>query len=237
MNIEENMVYRGVTLRVRPGSKNKHDKMMRIGGACRKAWNEVLEICEKRWQDYKAGKGDKPLVTFFYLCKLYVQVKQELPWNGRYTRDSGADQPFGHRQEGLGNSKELLVIADKSTDAPHINPGQIVHCDDEVCLLTVTDVGAHVHGHRIWRHGYSVRLADSLILQLQTGLPVMATAFPAPRPKGNKMVWSKKQGRMRFGRFPCISLCRQHPSRHTRLSDVCLHVNWRTVPNPMMVTL
>ncbi len=61
MNIEETMVYRGVTLRVRPGSKAKHDKMMRIGGACRKVWNKVLAICETQWQDYKAGEGDKPL--------------------------------------------------------------------------------------------------------------------------------------------------------------------------------
>ncbi len=76
------MVYRGVTLRVRPGSKAKYDKMMRIGGACHKVWNEVLEICENQWRDYKAGKGDKPSVTFFSLCKLYVQVKQELPWLG-----------------------------------------------------------------------------------------------------------------------------------------------------------
>ncbi len=80
MNIEENMVHRGITLRVRPGSKAKHDKMMRIGGACRKAGNEVLAICEKQWQDYKAGEADRPSVMFFSLCKLYVQVKQELPW-------------------------------------------------------------------------------------------------------------------------------------------------------------
>ncbi len=76
------MVYRGVTLRVRPGSKAKHDKMMRTTGACRKVWNEVLEICEKQWQDYKAGEADKPSVTFFALCKLVVQVKQALPWLG-----------------------------------------------------------------------------------------------------------------------------------------------------------
>ncbi len=82
MNIEEIMVYRGITLRVRPGSKAKHDKMMRIAGACRKVWNEVLAICEKRWQDYKAGEADKPSVTFFALCKLYVQDKQELPLVG-----------------------------------------------------------------------------------------------------------------------------------------------------------
>ncbi len=28
----------------------------------------------------EAGKADKPSVTFFSLCKVYVQVKQELPW-------------------------------------------------------------------------------------------------------------------------------------------------------------
>ncbi len=42
------MVHRGVTLRVRPGSKAKHDKMMRTTGACRKVWNEVLASCEKQ---------------------------------------------------------------------------------------------------------------------------------------------------------------------------------------------
>ncbi len=76
------MVHRGITLRVRPGSKAKHDKMMRVAGACRKVWNEVLEICERQYQEFKAGKADKPSVTFFTLCKLYVQVKQELPWLG-----------------------------------------------------------------------------------------------------------------------------------------------------------
>ncbi len=76
------MVHQGITLRVRPGSKAKHDKMMRIARACRKVWNEVLEICERQYQDYKAGKADKPSVTFFTLCKLYVQVKQDLPWLG-----------------------------------------------------------------------------------------------------------------------------------------------------------
>ncbi len=75
MDTEVIMVHRGITLRVRPGSRAKHDKMMRIGGACRKVWNEVLAICEKQWQEFKAGKGDKPSVTFFSLCKLYVQVK------------------------------------------------------------------------------------------------------------------------------------------------------------------
>ncbi len=76
------MVHRGVTFRVRPGSKAKHDRMMRIIGACRKVWNGALEICERQYQDYKAGKGPKPSVTFFSLCKLYVQIKQELPWLG-----------------------------------------------------------------------------------------------------------------------------------------------------------
>ncbi len=74
------MVHRGITLRVRPGSKAKHDKMMRITGACRKVWNEVLEICERQYQDYKAGKGGKPNITHFGLNNLYVQIKQELPW-------------------------------------------------------------------------------------------------------------------------------------------------------------
>ncbi len=80
MDAEVIMVHRGITLRVRPGRRDKHDKLMRIAGACRKVWNEVLEICEKQWEEFKAGKGDKPSVTFFSLCKLYVQVKQKLPW-------------------------------------------------------------------------------------------------------------------------------------------------------------
>ncbi len=76
------MVHRGIILRTHPGSKNKHDKMMRITGACRKVWNKVLEICARQYQDFKAGKGDKPSVTFFSLCKLYVKIKRELPWLG-----------------------------------------------------------------------------------------------------------------------------------------------------------
>ncbi len=80
MNIEENMVHRGITLRVRPGSKAKHDRMMRATGACRKVWNEALEICERQYQAYKSGKGPRPSVSFHSLCKLYVQIKQELLW-------------------------------------------------------------------------------------------------------------------------------------------------------------
>ncbi len=76
------MVHRGITLRVHPGSKAKHDKMMRVAGACRKVWNEVLEICERQYQDYKAGKSDKPNVTYFGLNSLYVQSKREWPWWG-----------------------------------------------------------------------------------------------------------------------------------------------------------
>ncbi len=82
------MVHRGITLRVHPGSKTKHDKMMRVTGACRKVWNEVLEICERQYQEYKAGETGKPSVTFFSLCKLYVQVKQELPWLGELPSDT-----------------------------------------------------------------------------------------------------------------------------------------------------
>ncbi len=76
------MVHRGVTLRVRPGSKAKHDKMMRVAGACRKVWNEVLAICARQYQDFKVGEADKPNVTHFGLNNLYVQIKQELPWLG-----------------------------------------------------------------------------------------------------------------------------------------------------------
>ncbi len=76
MDTEETTVHRGITLRVRPGSKSKHDKMMRVTGV----WNEVLEICERQYQEYKAGNGPKPSVSFFSLCNLYVQIKQELPW-------------------------------------------------------------------------------------------------------------------------------------------------------------
>ncbi len=48
MNIEEIRVHRGITLRVRPGSRAKYNKMMRIAGACRKVWNEGLEICARQ---------------------------------------------------------------------------------------------------------------------------------------------------------------------------------------------
>ncbi len=53
-----------------------------------KVWNEVLEICARQYQDYKAGKADKPSVTFFALCKLYMQIKRELPWLGELPSDT-----------------------------------------------------------------------------------------------------------------------------------------------------
>ncbi len=90
--------------------------MMWTTGACRRVWNEALAICKQQWQDYKAGKGPKPSVTFFTLCKLYVQIKRELPWLGelhaatvRYTVkhlaeaykrffDAGVDHPDWKRK-------------------------------------------------------------------------------------------------------------------------------------------
>ncbi len=80
MHSEVPMTHRGIALRVRPGSKAKHDKMLRTAGACRRVWNEALAICKQQYQDYKDGKADKPSVTFISLCQLYVQIKQALPW-------------------------------------------------------------------------------------------------------------------------------------------------------------
>ncbi len=76
------MPHRGLTLWVHPGSRAKHDQMLRTAGACRRIWNEALAICKQQYQDHKEGKADKPSVTFVSLCKLYVQLKQALPWLG-----------------------------------------------------------------------------------------------------------------------------------------------------------
>ncbi len=80
MHREVIMTHRGLTLRVHPGSKAKHDQMLRTAGACRRVWNEALAICKQQYQNYKEGKADKPSVTSISLCKLYVQLKQALPW-------------------------------------------------------------------------------------------------------------------------------------------------------------
>ncbi len=56
--------------------------MLRTAGAGRRVWHEALAICKQQYQDYKDGKADKPSVTFISLCKLYVQIKQALPWLG-----------------------------------------------------------------------------------------------------------------------------------------------------------
>ncbi len=80
MNTEETMAYRGVTLRVRPGSKVKHDKM-RTAGACRRVWNEALAICvNSSIKTIKDGKTDKPSVSDIALNNLYMPIKQALPW-------------------------------------------------------------------------------------------------------------------------------------------------------------
>ncbi len=80
MHSEVTMPHRGITLRVHPGSKAKHDKMMRTVGAGRHVWHEALAICKQQYQDYKGGNADRPSVTFVSLCKLYMQIKQELSW-------------------------------------------------------------------------------------------------------------------------------------------------------------
>ncbi len=82
MHREVTMTHRGITLRVHPGSRAKHDQMLRTAGAGRRVWNEALAIGKQQYQDHKEGKADKPSVTFISLCKLYVQLKQALPWLG-----------------------------------------------------------------------------------------------------------------------------------------------------------
>ncbi len=80
MNSEVTMTHRGLTLRVHPGSRAKHDQMLRTAGTGRCVWNEALAICKQQYQDHKEGKADKPSVTFISLHNLYMQIKQELPW-------------------------------------------------------------------------------------------------------------------------------------------------------------
>ncbi len=82
MSSEVTMTHRGITLRAHPGSRAKHDQMLRTAGTGRRVWNETLAICKQQYQDYKDGKADKPSVTFVSLCKLYMQIKQALPWLG-----------------------------------------------------------------------------------------------------------------------------------------------------------
>ncbi len=50
MHSEVTMTHRGLTLRVHPGSRAKHDKMMRTAGACRRVWNEALAIRKQKVQ-------------------------------------------------------------------------------------------------------------------------------------------------------------------------------------------
>ncbi len=82
MHREVTMTHRGITLRVHPGSRAKHDQMLRTAGAGRRVWNEALAIGKQQYQDHKDGKADRPSVTFISLHNLYVQIKQELPWLG-----------------------------------------------------------------------------------------------------------------------------------------------------------
>ncbi len=72
MKQEVTMTYRGITLRVCPGSRAKHDQMLRTAGAGRRVWNEALAICKQQYQDYKAGQGPKSSITFISLCNLYM---------------------------------------------------------------------------------------------------------------------------------------------------------------------
>ncbi len=59
MNSEVTMTHRGLTLRVHPGSRAKHDQMLRTAGAGRRVWNEALAICKQQYQDHKDGKANK----------------------------------------------------------------------------------------------------------------------------------------------------------------------------------
>ncbi len=63
MNSEVTMTHRGITLRMHPGSKAKHDQMLRTAGAGRRVWHEALVIGKQQYQDHKDGKADKPAVT------------------------------------------------------------------------------------------------------------------------------------------------------------------------------
>ena len=74
------MEHRSTTYRLIPGTKAKAAKLATTAGACRWVWNTALAENQKAYEAYKAGKGDKPSVTFYSLGKLFTQTRKKTPW-------------------------------------------------------------------------------------------------------------------------------------------------------------
>ncbi len=82
MNDKANITYRGVTLRLHPGSLHKHHKLLRTAGACRDAYNEMLGRHKEQYAAYKAGTAKKPKPSYFALRDQAKLYSQEAPWRG-----------------------------------------------------------------------------------------------------------------------------------------------------------
>ena len=71
-------VYRNVTFRLHPGSKETANRLLRIWDGCRFVWNELKEGYEI-WYGHACGRAIQP-PAFFVLSKAFRQLWDDVPW-------------------------------------------------------------------------------------------------------------------------------------------------------------
>ena len=77
---ETETVNRIIRYRLYPGDAETGNRLQGTAGAARFIWNLFVDLCELRWETWKANPvGPKPSVSFFTLGKLFTQIRKGQP--------------------------------------------------------------------------------------------------------------------------------------------------------------
>ena len=77
---EAETVNRIIRYRLYPGDAETGDRLRGTAGAARFIWNLFMDLCELRWEMWKANPvGPKPSVSFFTLDKFFTQIRKGQP--------------------------------------------------------------------------------------------------------------------------------------------------------------
>ena len=83
--VENSTTFRAVTFRLYPRTAAKHNRLMRVTGACVYVWNHFLAKNRREYGWHKAAPSfgmnySKPPVTFFSLGKQFTELRRETDW-------------------------------------------------------------------------------------------------------------------------------------------------------------
>ncbi|MYA16075.1 MAG: IS200/IS605 family element transposase accessory protein TnpB, partial [Gammaproteobacteria bacterium] len=74
--------FRAVTFRLYPRTAAKHNRLMRVTGACIYVWNRFLAKNRREYDLHRQYPNSrrKPSVSFFSLCKQFTELRRETDW-------------------------------------------------------------------------------------------------------------------------------------------------------------